>query len=53
VFRYTFIGNMIDILKEYALIFIHFSCYNFVPVSSNVLTFCWPFWRRCVLLASS
>jgi hypothetical protein len=38
VLRYKFAGNMIDILKEYALIFIYFSCYNFVPVSSNVLS---------------
>jgi hypothetical protein len=37
VFRYKFVGNMIDILKEYALIFTYFSCYSFIPVSSNVL----------------
>ena len=37
MFRYKFVGDMIDILKEYALIFIYFSCYSFVPVLSNVL----------------
>jgi len=37
VFWYKFVGNMIYILKVYALIFTYFSCYNFVPVSPNVL----------------
>jgi len=35
---YIFFGNMIDILKRYAINFTYFSGYNFVSNSSNVVT---------------